>query len=127
MAVYTQKRFNNPETMRVNLGRGIIDGDGASVTITRAHIGSIISVGPDSNNNNVITGTIVSDKADVNLTDGKTYYLLAELPYAQDPTDYYFVGIILKSQYDVDNLIASNANSNDWALQYYTLRNTGVK
>lgn len=127
MAVYTQKRFNNPEAMRVNLGTGIVDGDGAAVTITREHIGSIISVGPDTNNNNVITGTVVASKASVNLTDGTTYYLLAELPVSQDATDYYFVGIVLKSKYDVDNLIESISKSSDWAAQHYALRNTGVK
>lgn len=127
--VYTQKRFNNPETTRVNLTAAITGGVGATgnvdfndvVDVGRADVGSVVKV------TSAGVGSILSNKSTVDLTDGNMYYLLAEVPVSVSTDDFHFVGIFLKTQYDVDNLIESVAGNRSWAKQYYELRNSGVR
>lgn len=128
--VYTHKRFNNPETERVNLSAAVTGGKGATgnvdfntiVKLGRGDVGSIIQVNPSTK-----TATVVSTKDTVDLSDGKLYYLLAEVPTAIADDDFHFVGIMLKSQHDINNLIADVAENHSWAKQFANLRNSGVR
>lgn len=127
--VYTQKRFNNPETTRVNLTAAITGGIGATgnidfndvVDVGRADVGAVVKV------TSAGVGSILADKTSVDLSDGNMYYLLAEVPISVSTDDFHFVGVFLKNQYDVDNLIESPAGNRSWAKQYYELRNSGVR
>lgn len=129
MAVYTHKRFNNPETERVNLAAAVTGGAGAAnntdynsiVGLGRKDVGSIIKVDGSTNKGSVV------NKASVDLSDGNRYYLLAEVPTSVAADDFSFVGIFLKTQYDVDNLIEDTPRNHSYAKQYYNLRNTGVR
>ena len=126
--VYTHKRFNNPETERVNLKSAVTGGAGATgnvdyntiVGLGRKDVGAIIKVTDG-------VAEVLDDKSTVDLGDGSLYYLLAEVPTAIADDDYHFVGIMLKSQHDINNLIADIADNHSWAKQFFNLRNTGVR
>lgn len=127
--IYGYKRFNNPEAMRVNLSAKMTVTEAAGSTdnpdfdtvngIGRNDVGSIVKVTAAD------VGSILANKAAVDLASG-TYYVLAEVPSAADATDFYFVGVIIKSQYDVDNLIERTTQM-PWADQFYHLRTRGVR
>lgn len=129
MAVYTFKRFNNPETERVKLTQAVTGGAGATnntdynsiVGLGRKDVGAIIKVTAAG------VGSVVSAKSSVTLTGTDRYYVLAEVPDSAASDDFSFVGFFIKSQYDLDNLIADVARNHSYAKQYYNLRNTGVK
>lgn len=132
-AVYGFKRFNYPEAMRVNLEQAPDDTNAVGATgnlyydsvnkLGKSDVGSILEVGIDSVTNK-LGATVLADKAAVDLT--KSNYLLAEVPSATDATDFYFVGIPLKTKYDVDNLVLTTVQ-HDWAKQFYGLRTKGVR
>lgn len=130
---YSWKRFAYQEAERVNLS--------AKPTVTNAvgetnnpyydtvnglgskDIGSIIEVTTASNGTK--TATVLAAKP-ASMTAGKSYYYLKEIPTAQSADDYHFVGIFLKTQYDIDNLI-EDALKGDWAGQFAALRSGGIK
>ena len=128
--IYTHKRFNNPETERVNLSAAVTGGKGATgntdfndiVDLGRGDVGAIIKVNTTNK-----TAVVVSNKESVDLSDGSLYYLLAEVPTATADDDFHFVGIMLKSQHDINNLIADVSENHSWAKQFVNLRNSGVR
>lgn len=124
-AIYGYERFNYPTTKFVRLKSAVTSGVGATnnpgYTITSGlgakDVGAIVDV---TNS----TGTVLADKSKVAWTAGHTYYLVAEIP--ADAADYGFVGVILRDQGMVDNLVPRRPQQ-DWAKQFYDLKTGGVK
>lgn len=109
--IYGYERFNYPTTKFVHLKSAVTGGS--------VGVGAIINV-----TNSTGAGTVLTDKSEVAWTADHTYYLVAEIP--ADATDYGFVGVILKDQGMVDNLVPRRPQQ-DWAKQFYGLKTGGVK
>lgn len=122
-AIYGYERFNYPTTKFVHLKSAVTGGVGATnnpgYTTTGGlgakDVGAIVDV-----TNSTRVGTVLADKSKVTWTAGHTYYLVA------DATDYGFVGVILRDQGMVDNLVPRRPQQ-DWAKQFYDLKTGGVK
>lgn len=112
-AIYGYERFNYPTTKFVHLKSAVTGGLDAKA------VGAIVDV-----TNSTGTGAVLADKSGVAWTAGHTYYLVAEIP--ADATDYGFVGVILRDQGMVDNLVPRRPRQ-DWAKQFYDLKTGGVK
>ena len=127
MAIYGYERFNNPTTKLVHLTAPVTGGAGesgnAGYTVTSGlgskDVGSIIKVTKDG------VGSVVANKDAVVIGEG-SYFLLAEIPLPADATDHCFVGVILKDQGMIDNLVPRRPQQN-WAKQFYDLKTGGVK
>ena len=128
-AIYGYERFNYPTTKLVHLkssvtgGVGATNNDGYTATsgLGAKDVGSIIDV-----TNSTGAAAVLADKSKVAWTAGHTYYLLAEIPPPADATDYCFVGVILRDQGMIDNLVVRRPQQN-WAKQFYTTVTGGVK
>lgn len=70
-------------------------------------------------------GYVLTNKTAVKMGDA-SYYLLAEIPVPADATDHCFVGVILRDQGAVYNLVPRRPQQN-WAKQFYDLKTGGVK
>lgn len=112
-AIYGYERFNYPTTKFVHLKSAVTGGLGAK------DVGAIVDVINS-------TGTVLTDKSQVAWTAGHTYYLVVEIPVPADATDYGFVGVILRDQGMIDNLVPRRPQQN-WAKQFYDLKTRGVK
>lgn len=127
--IYGYERFNYPTTKLVHLqsavtgGAGATDNDGYTTTsgLGAKDVGAIIDVTISTG-----AGAVLADKSEVTWTAGHNYYLLAEIPLPADETDYCFVGVILRDQGMVDNLVPRRPQQN-WAKQFYELKTGGVK
>lgn len=127
--IYGHERFSNPTTKFVHLKSAVTNGAGATnnegYTATsglgQKDVGCIIDV-----TNSTGAGAVLADKSKVTFAAGHSYYLLAEIPVPADATDYGFVGVIIRDQGMVDNLIPRRPLQN-WAKQYYGLKTGGVK
>lgn len=109
-AIYGYERFNYPTTKFVHLKSAVTGGVGAIIDVT----------------NSTGAGVVLADKSEVTWAAGHTYYLVAEIPLPADATDYGFVGVILRDQGMVDNLVPRRPQQN-WAKQFYDLKTGGVK
>lgn len=114
-AIYGYERFNYPTTKFVHLKSAVTGGLGAK------DVGAIVDV-----TNSTGAGAVLADKSEVAWTAGHTYYLVAEIPVPADATDYGFVGVILRDQGMIDNLVPRRPQQN-WAKQFYDLKTGGVK
>ena len=127
--IYGYERFNNPTTKLVHVASAVAGGAGATgndgYTATSGlgakDVGCIIDVTNDTK-----AATVLSDKSQVTWAAGHSYFLLAEIPVPADNTDHCFVGVILRDQGMIDNLIPRRPLQN-WAKQFYNLRTGGVK
>lgn len=127
--IYGYERFNNPTTKLVHTARAVTGGAGATgnegYTTTSGlgakDVGCIIDV-----TNSTKAAEVLSDKSKVTWAAGHSYYLLAEIPVPADTTDYCFVGVILRDQGMIDNLVPRRPLQN-WAKQFYDLKTGGVK
>lgn len=128
-AIYGYERFNNPTTKLVHVsaavtgGIGATNNDGYTATsgLGAKDVGCIIDVTNSTN-----TAAVLADKSRVTWAAGHSYYLLAEIPVPADATDYCFVGVILRDQGMIDNLVPRRPQQN-WAKQFYGLKTGGVK
>lgn len=127
--IYGHERFDNPTTKLVKTaaavtgGVGATNNDGYSTTsgLGSKDVGCIIDV-----TNSTKAAAVLSDKSKVTWAAGHSYFLLAEIPVPADATDYHFVGVILRDQGMVDNLVPRRPQQN-WAKQFYGLKTGGVK
>lgn len=127
--IYGYERFNYPTTKFVHLKSAVTGGIGATgnpgYTTTGGlgakDAGSIVDV-----TNSTGAAVVLADKSKVTWTAGHSYYLVAEIPVPADSTDYGFVGVMLRDQSMVDNLVPRRPQQN-WAQQYHDLRTGGVK
>lgn len=127
--IYGYERFNYPTTKLVHMSSAASGGIGATnnagYTVTSGlgskDVGCIIDY-----TNSTKAATVLSDKTKVAWTAGHTYYLLAEIPVPADDTDHCFVGVILRDQGMVDNLVPRNPQQN-WANQFANLSSGGIK
>lgn len=128
-AIYGYERFNYPTTKFVHLksavtsGIGATDNPGYTATggLGAKDVGAIVDV-----TNSTGAGAVLADKSEVTWAAGHTYYLVAEIPLPADATDYGFVGVILRDQGMIDNLVPRRPQQN-WAKQFYDLKTGGVK
>ena len=127
--IYGYERFNNPTTKLVHMsaaatgGVGATNNDGYTAIsgLGSKDVGCIIDF-----NNTTKAATVLADKSAVTWDAGHSYYLLAEIPVPADATDHVFVGVILRDQGMIDNLIPRRPQQN-WAKQFYGLKTGGVK
>lgn len=127
--IYGYERFNYPTTKLVHMSARATGGAGeegnAGYTdisgLGSLDVGSII----DFNNANK-TGTVLANKEAVTWAAGHSYFLLAEIPVPADSSDHCFVGVILRDQGMIDNLVPRRPQQN-WAKQFYDLKTGGVK
>lgn len=127
--IYGYERFNYPTTKLVQCSAAVKEGVGgtnnpgytATSGLGSKDVGCII----DYTNSSKVA-TVLSDKTKVAWTAGHTYYLLAEIPVPADSTDHCFVGVILRDQGMIDNLVPRNPQQN-WAKQFYDLSSGGIK
>ena len=128
-AIYGYERFDNPTTKLVHTSAAVTGGVGATnnagyTTISglgSKDVGAIIDV-----TNSTKAAAVLTDKSKVTWAAGHSYYLLAEIPVPADATDHCFVGVILRDQGAVDNLVPRRPQQN-WAKQFYDLKTGGVK
>lgn len=127
--IYGYERFNNPTTKLVRTSAAVTNGAGATnnagYTVTSGlgakDVGCIIDV-----TNSTKAAAVLADKSKVTWAAGHSYFLLAEIPVPADESDHCFVGVILRDQGMIDNLIPRRPQQN-WAKQYYDLKTGGVK
>lgn len=127
--IYGYERFNNPTTKLVHTASAVTGGAGATgnagYTTTsglgQKDVGCIIDV-----TNSTKAAAVLADKSKVTWAAGHSYFLLAEIPVPADSTDHCFVGVILRDQGMIDNLVPRRPQQN-WAQQYSDLRSGGVK
>ena len=128
-AIYGYERFNSPPTKLVRLtsavtgGYGAADNSGYTIAsgLGSKDVGAIIDV-----NNTAKTAAVLADKAAVEWTAGHSYFLLAEIPVPADDSDHCFVGVILRDQGMIDNLVPRRPQQN-WAKQFSDLKSGGIK
>lgn len=70
-------------------------------------------------------GYVLADKTAVIMGDAR-YFLLAEIPVPADESDHCFVGVILRDQGMIDNLVPRRPQQN-WAKQFSDLKSGGIK
>lgn len=131
--VYSWKRFAYQEAERVNLSAKATVTDAVGATnnpyydtvngLGSKDVGSIIEVTTATDGTK--TAKVLAAKP-ASMTAGKSYYYLKEIPTAASTGDFYFVGIFLKTQYDIDNLIEGTTKDN-WAGQFAALKAGGIK
>ena len=127
--IYGYERFNYPTTKLVHTsaavtaGAGVTDNPGYTVAsaLGAKDVGAIIDV-----TNSTKAAAVLADKSKVTWTAGHSYFLLAEIPVPADDSDHCFVGVILRDQGMVDNLVPRRPQQ-DYAKQFYDLRTGGVK
>ena len=127
--IYGYERFNNPTTKLVHASAAVTGGAGATGNdgyntisgLGAKDVGCIIDY-----TNSTKTAAVLSDKSKVIWAAGHSYYLLAEIPVPADETDHCFVGVILRDQGMIDNLIPRRPQQN-WAKQFHDLKTGGVK
>ena len=128
-AIYGYERFDNPTTKLVHTSAAVTGGAGATNNagyttasgLGSKDVGAIIDV-----TNSTKAAAVLTDKSKVTWAAGHSYYLLAEIPVPADATDHCFVGVILRDQGAVDNLVPRRPQQN-WAKQFYDLKTGGVK
>lgn len=127
--IYGYERFNYPTTKLVHTAAAVTGGIGATDNtgytvasgLGSADVGCIIDV-----TNSTKAAAVLSDKSKVAWTAGHSYYLLAEIPLPADADDHCFVGVILRDQGMIDNLVPRRPQQN-WAKQFYDLSSGGIK
>ena len=127
--IYGYERFNYPTTKLVHTASAVTGGVGATgnagYTTTSGlgalDVGSIIDV-----TNETGAAAVLDSKADVAWTAGHSYFLLAEIPVPADEKDHCCVGVILRDQGMIDNLVPRRPQQN-WAKQFSDLKTGGVK
>lgn len=127
--IYGYERFNYPTTKLVHTASAVTGGSGATNNagytaasgLGAKDVGCIIDV-----TNATKAATVLADKSKVTWTAGHSYYLLAEIPVPADASDHCFVGVILRDQGMIDNLVPRRPQQN-WAKQFYDLKTGGVK
>ena len=107
----------------VTAGAGVTDNPGYTVAsgLGAKDVGAIIDV-----TNSTKAAAVLADKSKVAWTAGHSYFLLAEIPVPADDSDHCFVGVILRDQGMVDNLVPRRPQQ-DYAKQFYDLRTGGIK
>lgn len=128
-AIYGYERFNYPTTKLVQLKSAVTSGTGATNNpgytaasgLGSKDVGCIIDV-----TNATGAAAVLADKSKVSWEAGHSYYLLAEIPVPADNTDHCFVGVILRDQGMIDNLVPRQPQAN-WAKQFYDLSTGGIK
>lgn len=127
--IYGYERFNYPTTKLVHLTAAVTAGFGAADNagytaasgLGTRDVGAIIDV-----TNETKTGVVLANKSAVAWEAGHSYFLLAEIPVPADETDHCFVGVILRDQGMIDNLVPRRPQQN-WAQQFSDLRSGGIK
>lgn len=127
--IYGYERFNYPTTKLVHTAAAVTGGAGATgnagYTLTSGlgalDVGAIIDV-----NNSTKAAAVLSDKSKVTWAAGHSYFLLAEIPVPADANDHCFVGVILRDQGMIDNLVPRRPQQN-WAKQFGDLKSGGIK
>ena len=127
--IYGYERFNYPTTKLVHVASAVTGGygaaDNAGYTTTSGlgskDVGAIIDV-----TNATGAAVVLADKSKVAWTAGHSYFLLAEIPVPADETDHCFVGVILRDQGMIDNLVPRRPQQN-WAKQFSDLKSGGIK
>lgn len=127
--IYGYERFNYPTTKLVHTSAAVTAGAGATDNpgyttasgLGAKDVGAIIDV-----TNSTRAAAVCADKSKVTWTAGHSYYLLAEIPVPADDSDHCFVGVILRDQGMVDNLVPRRPQQ-DYAKQFYDLRTGGIK
>jgi hypothetical protein len=128
--IYGYERFNYPTTKLVQCSAAVTGGVGGTNNpgytetskLGSKDVGCIIKY-----NNSTKVAAVLANKSAVEWKEANTtYYLLAEIPVPADNTDYCFVGVILRDQGMVDNLVPRNPQQN-WANQFANLSSGGIK
>lgn len=127
--IYGYERFNYPTTKLVQVAAAVTGGTGATGNagytaasgLGSKDVGCIIDV-----TNSTKAAAVLADKSKVTWTAGHSYYLLAEIPVPADETDHCFVGVTLRDQGMVDNLVPRRPQQN-WAKQFSDLSSGGIK
>lgn len=127
--IYGYERFNYPTTKLVHTAAAVTGGVGATNNagytaasgLGALDVGSIIDV-----TNSTGAAAVLANKDAVKWTAGHSYFLLAEIPVPADENDHCFVGVILRDQGMIDNLVPRRPQQN-WAKQFYDLKTGGVK
>jgi hypothetical protein len=127
--IYGYKRFNYPTTELVHAASAVTGGagatDNAGYTATSGlgakDVGCIIDYTVATK-----AAAVLSDKSKVTWAAGHAYYLLAEIPLPADESDHCFVGVILRDQGMIDNLVPRRPQQN-WAKQFSDLKSGGIK
>lgn len=127
--IYGYERFNYPTTKLVQTAAAVSGGVGATGNagytaasgLGALDVGSIIDV-----TNATKAATVLADKSKVTWTAGHSYFLLAEIPVPADENDHCFVGVILRDQGMIDNLVPRRPQQN-WAKQFSDLKSGGIK
>lgn len=113
--IYGYERFNYPTTKLVQTTTAAIK------NLAAKDVGCIIDV-----TNATGAAAVLDDKSKVVWAAGHSYFLLAEIPNPADETDYSFVGVILRDQGMIDNLVPRRPQQN-WAKQFSDLKSGGIK
>ena len=127
--IYGYERFNYPTTKLVHTAAAVTGGygaaDNAGYTVASGlgskDVGAIIDVTNSSG-----AATVLADKSKIAWTAGHSYFLLAEIPVPADESDHCFVGVILRDQGMIDNLVPRRPQQN-WAKQFSDLKSGGIK
>lgn len=119
--IYGYERFDNPTTKLVQLKSAVTGLDTGDSALDEKYVGCIIDVTNSSG-----AATVKANKTGFTFAAGHSYYLLAEIPVPADNADHHFVGVILRDQAAIDNLIPRRPLQN-WAKQFYDLKTGGVK
>ena len=127
--IYGYERFNYPTTKLVHTAAAVTGGAGATGNagytaasgLGALDVGAIIDV-----NNSTKAAAVLSDKSKVTWAAGHSYFLLAEIPVPADANDHCFVGVILRDQGMIDNLVPRRPQQN-WAKQFSDLKSGGIK
>lgn len=127
--IYGYERFNYPTTKLVQTASAVTGGIGATGNagytaasgLGSLDVGCIIDV-----TNSTKAAAVLSDKSKVTWAAGHSYFLLAEIPVPADETDHCFVGVILRDQGMIDNLVPRRPQQN-WHKQFSDLTGGGIK